>query len=67
VLNNRRRPIDFESDTVWATYEQMAALFGTQTEINLGAAGLEFGEGVELDYRLQRRATLLLPLSRKRS
>jgi len=52
---------------VWATYEQMAALFGTQTEINLGAAGLEFGEGVELDYRLQRRATLLLPLSRKRS
>ncbi len=38
-------PIDFESDTVWATYEQMAALFGTQTPAIIKHVANIYGEG----------------------
>jgi hypothetical protein len=38
-------PIDFESDTVWATYDQMAALFGTQTPAIIKHVSNIFAEG----------------------
>ncbi|WP_181174488.1 RhuM family protein [Mesorhizobium sp. B2-3-10] len=38
-------PIDFDADTVWATYDQMAALFGTQTPAIIKHVSNVYAEG----------------------
>ncbi|PZU22468.1 MAG: hypothetical protein DI589_11285 [Shinella sp.] len=45
-------PIDFEHDTVWATYDQMAALFGTQVPAIVKHVSNIYEEG-----ELERSAT----------
>ncbi|AZO29786.1 RhuM family protein [Mesorhizobium sp. M1B.F.Ca.ET.045.04.1.1] len=54
-------PIDFEADTVWATYDQMATLFGTQTPAiikhvtNIYADGEVAKEGTTSKMEVVRR------------